>query len=104
MTAPPTFFCRTQKLITFFSRQHYSSQFGATFRTLHHNNRNLILRTLCGPFYPAKYIKICTGKLILRPFFTCIRGRPPSPAPPRYATAPILSSLVSSSKCRPLGH
>ena len=51
-------------------------------RNLHHNNSNLILRPLCGPFYPAKYIRICTGKLILRPIFHLRPGAAALPCSP----------------------
>ena len=82
---------------------HQASQFGATFRNLHYNNHNLILRPLCGPFYPEKYNKICTGKLIFRPLFHLRPGAaalPCSPSLRHCAQYRQRSTLCRSVLCR----
>ena len=78
-----------------FSRQilpHHN--LAAPFRNcLQNYHWNLILRRLCRPFDPQNISKYIPVSSFCAPFFTCARGRPPSSAPPRYATSQASPSI-----------
>src|SRR6218665_3312413 len=65
----------------------YASQFGAPFpQSLTKSHLKPNFAPFCGPFDPQNISKYIPVSSFFAPFFTCTRGRPPSPAPPHYAT------------------
>ena len=87
LTAPPNLLFSVTKPMTFLVVNRYASQFGTPFPQL---LTKLPLKPNLWTILPPKYINIYIPvSSFCAPFFTCARGQPPSPVPPRYATGYI---------------